>query len=50
MALIETVEPEETAGKTKEICDTKQKNAGAIPAPMQAANASPWMLDMIMSC
>jgi len=47
MALIQTVKPEDAEGKAKEIYDTMQKNAGIIPAPLQLASASPWMLDMV---
>ena len=47
MALIQTVKPENAEGKAKEIYDTMQKTAGVIPAPLQLASASPWMLDMI---
>jgi len=47
MALIQTIEPEKAEGKVKEIYDFAQKNAGMIPAPMQLASASPWMLDMV---
>ena len=47
MALIQTVKPENAEGKAKEIYDTMQKTAGLIPAPLQLASASPWMLDMV---
>jgi alkylhydroperoxidase family enzyme len=47
MALIQTVEPDKAEGKVKEIYDFMQENAGIIPAPLQLASASPWMLDMI---
>ena len=47
MALIQTVEPDKAEGKVKEIYDFMQKNAGVIPAPLQLASASPWMLDMV---
>ena len=47
MALIQTVKPEDAKGKAKEIYDTMQKTAGLIPAPLQLASASPWMLDMV---
>jgi len=47
MALIQTVKPENVEGKAKEIYDTMQKNIGLIPAPLQLASASPWMLDMV---
>jgi hypothetical protein len=47
MALIQTVEPDKAEGKVKEIYDFMQENAGTIPAPLQLASASPWMLDMI---
>ncbi len=46
MALIQLVEPDQATGQTKEIYDTMLKNAGVIPAPLQLASASPWMLDM----
>jgi alkylhydroperoxidase family enzyme len=47
MPLIQTVEPDQAEGKAKEIYDFMQKNAGVIPAPLQLASASPWMLDMV---
>ncbi len=47
MALIRTVEPGSAEGHTKEIYDTMQKLAGVVPAPLQLASASPWMLDMM---
>jgi alkylhydroperoxidase family enzyme len=47
MALIETVEPQNAEGQAKEIYDFMQENAGVIPAPLQLASASPWMLDMV---
>jgi len=47
MALIQTVEPDKAEGKVKEIYDFMQQNAGVIPAPLQLASASPWMLDMV---
>jgi alkylhydroperoxidase family enzyme len=47
MALIQTVEPERAEGRVKEIYDFMQKTAGIIPAPLQLASASPWMLDMV---
>ncbi|NNL77276.1 MAG: hypothetical protein HKO68_13155 [Desulfobacterales bacterium] len=47
MALIQTVEPNEAEGHVKEIYEFMQKNAGVIPAPLQLASASPWMLDMV---
>lgn len=47
MALITTVEPGSAEGQTKEIYDTMQKLAGVVPAPLQLASASPWMLDMM---
>ena len=47
MTLIQTVKPEDAKGKAKEIYDTMQKTAGLIPAPLQLASASPWMLDMV---
>jgi len=47
MTLIKTVEPDKAEGQVKEIYDFMQKNAGVIPAPLQLASASPWMLDMV---
>ena len=47
MALIQTVEPDKAEGQVKEIYDFMQKNAGVIPAPLQLASASTWMLDMV---
>ena len=47
MALIQTVNPEEAEGNVKEIFDTIQKTIGVIPAPLQLASASPWMLTMM---
>jgi alkylhydroperoxidase family enzyme len=47
MALIQTVNPENADGKAKEIYDTMQKTIGLIPAPMQLASASSWMMDMM---
>jgi hypothetical protein len=47
MTLIQTVDPENPEGKAKEIYDTMQKIAGVVPAPLQLASASPWMLDMV---
>ncbi len=47
MVLIKTVEPDVAEGKAKDIYDFMQKNVGVIPAPLQLASASPWMLDMI---
>ncbi len=47
MALIQTVEPDKAEGQVKEIYDFMQQNAGVIPAPLQLASASPWMLDMV---
>ncbi len=47
MTLIQTVNPEQAEGKAKEIYDFMQKNIGLIPAPLQLASASPWMLDMM---
>ena len=46
MALIQIVEPGKAEGQAKEIYDTMQKYAGMIPAPLQLASASPWMLNM----
>ena len=47
MALIQFVEPDKAEGQAKEVYDTMQKNAGVIPAPLQLASASPWMLNMV---
>ena len=47
MALIETVEPDKAEGQVKEIYEFMRENAGIIPAPLQLASASPWMLDMV---
>ncbi len=47
MALIEFVKPDKAQGQTKEIYDTMLKNAGVIPAPLQLASASPYMLNMV---
>ena len=47
MTLIQTINPENAEGKAKEIYDTLQKTIGVIPAPLQLASASPWMLDMV---
>ena len=47
MTLIQTVKPEQAEGKAKEIYDFMQSNIGLIPAPLQLASASPWMLDMM---
>jgi len=47
MALVQIVEPDKAEGQAKEIYDTMLKNAGVIPAPLQLASASPWMLDMV---
>ena len=47
MTLIQTVNPETAEGKTKEIFDTMKNTIGVIPAPMQLASASPWMMDMM---
>jgi len=47
MTLIQTVNPENAEGKAKEVYDTLQKTIGVIPAPLQLASASPWMLDMV---
>lgn len=46
MALIQTPKPDEAQGKVKEILETVQKTMGVIPAPMELASASPWMIDM----
>ncbi len=45
MPLIQTIEPEKAAGQAKEIYDFMMENAGVIPAPLQLASASPWLLD-----
>ena len=45
MALIQTIEPEKAEGQAKEIYDFMRENAGVIPAPLQLASASPWLLD-----
>jgi len=47
MALIQTVEPEKADGQAKKIYDIMQQTAGTIPAPLQLASASPWLLNMI---
>ncbi len=47
MTLIQTVEPDKAEGQAKEIYDFMEENAGVIPAPLQLAGASPWMLDMV---
>ena len=47
MTLIQTVNPEAAEGKTKEIYDTMKNTIGVIPAPMQLASASPWMMEMV---
>jgi alkylhydroperoxidase family enzyme len=47
MALIQIVEPDKAHGQAKEIYDSMQKNVGVIPAPLQLASASPWMLNMV---
>ena len=47
MALIQIVEPDKAQGQAKEIYDSMQKNVGVIPAPLQLASASPWMLNMV---
>lgn len=47
MTLIQTVDPENAEGKTKEIYDTMQNTIGMIPAPMQLASASPWMMGLM---
>ena len=46
MALIQTIEPEKAEGQAKEIYDFMKENAGVVPAPLQLASASPWLLDM----
>ena len=45
MGLIQTIEPEKAEGQAKEIYDFMMENAGVIPAPLQLASASPWLLD-----
>ena len=45
MALIQTIEPEKAEGQAKEIYYFMMENAGVIPAPLQLASASPWLLD-----
>ena len=47
MALIQTVEPGKAEGQAKEIYDIMQEMAGVVPAPLQLASTSPWMLDMV---
>jgi alkylhydroperoxidase family enzyme len=47
MALIKIIEPDKAEGQAKEIYGTMQKTAGVIPAPLQLASASPWMLNMV---
>lgn len=47
MTLIQTVNPEEAEGKAKEIYDTMKNTIGIIPAPMQLASASPWLMDLM---
>ncbi len=47
MALIQTVDPGKAEGKAKEIYDFMQQNVGVIPAPLQLASASPWMMDSV---
>ena len=47
MALIETVKPEQAEGQAREIYDTMQDTVGVIPAPLQLASASCWMLGMV---
>ena len=47
MALIQTVDPQKADGQAKKIYDIMQQTAGTIPAPVQLASASPWLLDMI---
>jgi alkylhydroperoxidase family enzyme len=44
MAIINTVKPEEATGEIKEIYDALQKTIGMIPAPMQLASASPYIM------
>ena len=46
MALIQTIEPEKAEGQAREIYDFMRENAGIIPAPLQLASASPWLLDI----
>lgn len=45
MALIQTIEAEKAEGQAKEIYNFMMENAGVIPAPLQLASASPWLLD-----
>ena len=47
MALIQIVNPENAQGDAKEIYDTMQKNIGMVPAPMQLASASPWLMKIM---
>ena len=47
MALIKTIEPGKAEGQAKEIYDTMQSLAGMVPAPLQLASASPWMLNIM---
>ena len=47
MALIQFVKPDKAQGQAKEIYDTMLKNAGVVPAPLQLASASPYMLNMV---
>jgi alkylhydroperoxidase family enzyme len=45
MSLIQTVKPDQASGQTKEIYDKMKEWTGAVPAPLQLASASPWMLN-----
>ena len=47
MTLIQTVNPENAEGQAKEIFDMMKKTIGVVPAPLQLASASPWMMDMV---
>ncbi|MCG6908634.1 MAG: hypothetical protein LJE94_00755 [Deltaproteobacteria bacterium] len=44
MAIIKTQTPETAQGEAKEILDTVQGMLKTIPAPLELASASPWML------
>jgi len=46
MALIQTVSPADAEGEAKKIYDIMQKNIGMVPAPLELASASPWMMNM----
>ncbi len=47
MALIQTVSPAKAEGEAKKIYDIMQKNIGMVPAPLELASASPWMMGMV---